>query len=260
MMLKRFFVCSMIFLFLLSVVTPLLQAQGAKLDGKKVYEKMIAALGGKDKMARINNYYALIEISQPTANPQVQFKYDTKNYIQYPDKLRYIALYPQGTMLLTADGKQGWLESSADKKFNPIRKPELASTLYTVHRDPICISRYFAQYRIDVAAEEITNGKKYISIAFSGLNSFILQLDPVTYLPVHTIYRGEMIGGKPGSVVQYEEELSDYRVVEGVKIPYKVVAFANGRKLSEAFTKEIKCNVKMEKDLFKKTLEATGEK
>jgi hypothetical protein len=48
-----------------------------------------------------------------------------------------------------------------------------------------------------------------------------------------------------------EEHISDYREVDGIRMPFKTEAFANGKKVSGQAVRTIQFNTVVSDDLFK---------
>ena len=53
-----------------------------------------------------------------------------------------------------------------------------------------------------------------------------------------------------GAPVQAERTLSDFRVVAGVKVPFKMVTSQDGKKTMEAVAEDIQINVPIDESLF----------
>jgi outer membrane lipoprotein-sorting protein len=232
-----------------------LPAPAGEKDGKAIFQKVIAALGGQEEIAKIKNYYSEVELTNYLYNPTRQNTFGTQNYIQYPDKNRYVATTPKYTVLITADGNQGWLQSPLDNYvFKPMREEDIRAQLVPVRKDPFSIARYIGQYDIKLLGEKEFAGKKAIALSFTGPEEFTLYIDPHTYLPTGSTYRAAIIGSAEPVMLETEEIYSHYREVSGVKIPFKIITNEDGRIVVLAIIKKMKFNLEFEKGLFKKPL------
>ena len=231
-----------------------LPEQAGGKDGKAIFQKVIAALGGQEEIAKIKNYYSEVDLTYYLYNPDRQNTFGTQNYIQYPDKNRYIATTPKYTVLITADGNQGWVQNPPENVFKPMRKEDTRAQLVPVRKDPICIAQYIGQYDIKLLGEKEFAGKKAIVLSFTGPEDFNFYIDPQTYIPMGSTYRATIIGSAEPVMLETEEIYSDYQEVSGVKIPFKIITNEDGRIVVLAVTKKIKFNLEFEKDLFKKPL------
>ena len=75
-----------------------------------------------------------------------------------------------------------------------------------------------------------------------------LFLDAVTGLPLKKRYSAELMGS-PGQV---DEVYSDYREIGGVKVPFKVTLFSDGKKVGDLKITDVKINTNVEDSVFKK--------
>lgn len=251
---KKIVVLGIVFLVFFPVLyAEEIPGQTGEKDGKAIFQKVIAALGGQEEIAKIKNYYSEVELTYYLYNPTRQNTFATQNYIQYPDKNRYIATTPKYTVLITADGNQGWLESPLDNNvFKPMQEKDIKAQLVPVRKDPFCIAQYMDRYGMKLQGEEEFAGKKTIVLSFTGPEDFNLYIDPQTYLPLGSRYRAALIGAPEPDLQESEEIYSDYKEVNGVKIPFEIITNENGRLMIKAVTKKIEFNLEFEKDLFKK--------
>jgi hypothetical protein len=243
----------------LLLLFPLLSATGddgkTNKAGKELFQKMIDAVGGKENLAKINNYYAFQRVTQFLYDPERQNSFDAKNYIRFPDQIRYLVIMGKYYALITVDGGKGWIQSPLEYVFKPLGENDIATSLYTVQKDPVCLSRFNEKYAFELLGEREAAGKKTLALSITGLETFTLYIDPKTYLPVSATFTGTLIGTGKTDKINYEEIFSDYREVDGLKIPFNVVLNGNGKKTSEYVVKELKFNIPLEKDFFKKPLD-----
>ena len=82
-----------------------------------------------------------------------------------------------------------------------------------------------------------------------GGQSVRVEFDEATGLPLRQIYQETGMGGAPSEV---KETYSDWRDVNGVKLPFKVSIEQNGKNSGEAVVSEIKLNTGLSVDELSK--------
>jgi len=78
-----------------------------------------------------------------------------------------------------------------------------------------------------------------VEIATAEGENVRVEFDEVTGLPVRQIYKEAGMGGPPSEV---KETYSDWREVDGIKLPFKAMIEQDGKKSGEAAVSEIKLN------------------
>jgi hypothetical protein len=93
-------------------------------------------------------------------------------------------------------------------------------------------------------------GKDTVEISSAGGESVKVEFDESTGLPLREIYRQAGIGAPPADV---EESFTDWREVDGVKVPFKLTIQQGGKQMAEAVVEEYKFNTGLKvEDLSKK--------
>jgi hypothetical protein len=130
----------------------------------------------------------------------------------------------------------------------PLPEAEKKNILDNIRRDAAYVWQNLDQYQVQLLGSRKFAGKEAIDLAVSGLGaSFHLFLDPQTMLPGGTSYQTVTQEG-PATV---EEVFSDYREVDGIKMPFKTEAFAKEKKVSAQMVKTLQVNAAVSDDLFK---------
>jgi hypothetical protein len=141
---------------------------------------------------------------------------------------RAVIKMPQGTMPLPEAQKKDLRESMG--------------------RDVITMWQNLDRYQVQFLGKKAFAGSEAIELVVSGSGAgFHLFLDPGTMLPRGMSYQSVIAEG-PAMV---EEHISDYREVDGIRMPFKTEAFANGKKVSGQAVKTIQFNTVVSDDLFK---------
>ncbi len=231
----------------LTIPEPKSDAAPAKLDpaaaerGRNLLKRAQQAMGGADKLAAMKDFTESAEMTMsPTAGGMKM-----KQQIRWvaPGVLRQDQVLPIGTIIAYSDGKTGWL--SMPQGLMPMPPPVLKQaqgeilrawpTMLLSDRDP---SR-------TVSAD----GQDSVRITTAGGQSVHLELDAAG-LPAHLAYSETGMGAAPSEV---KETFSDWRDVDGVKLPFKVLMEQGGQKVGEVTITDIKLNTGLTpEDLSKK--------
>ncbi|UCH98227.1 MAG: hypothetical protein JSV88_15650 [Candidatus Aminicenantes bacterium] len=223
--------------------------------GKKIFEKVIAALGGAEKIKDIKNVSTKgVSAQLSILKPGEKIKMDSETVMEYPDKLRYTIKGTRGLVTIIINGDEGWMVIPP-KPMEPMSKQDINSELAFIQRDPFHIYRNLHQYNIQWIGEKNVAGTMAIDLFLTGPTEFHLFIHPKTYLPVGLSYGGT-VPNRPEPLERVEIH-SDYKEVDGIKVAFKIILNEAGKKVMEFTLKEIKFNIKLEKHFFK--VKETGE-
>ena len=121
-----------------------------------------------------------------------------------------------------------------------LREQERSQIVMAMHENPERISDYPAQ---------TAGGKRYPAVQYRGDNgTFIVMFDPATKLPavVRTRDFDHLMGD-----ADYDMALSDWRTVEGIKLPHHVVYTLNGFKVFDETITSYDMNPSLAVDAFR---------
>ncbi len=223
--------------------------------GKKIFEKVIAALGGAEKIKDIKNFSTKALSAQLSIlKPGKIIKMDSETVMEYPDKLQYMIKGTRGQVTIIINGDEGWMQIPP-KSMEPMSKQDLKSELAFIQRDPIHIYQNLYQYNIQWIGEKNVEGTMAIDLLLTGPTEFHLFIHPKTYLPVGLSYGGT-VPNRPEPLERVEIH-SDYKEVDGIKVAFKIILNEAGKKVMEVTLKEIKFNIKTGENFFK--IKKTGE-
>jgi len=146
-----------------------------------------------------------------------------------PDQFRQEQVLPFGTVIAYTDNKSGWLAVPQGVQNMP---PEILKQAQgeLFRQLPALL---LATGRTVNAVEENT-----VEIA-AGSERVRVVIDPATGLPARMLYRGT---GETGAPTEVSESFSDWRVVDGLRVPFKIVQEEGGKKVAEATATEYKFN------------------
>lgn len=241
---------------LLMVLTHVFAGTGdTKADGKEIFKKTIAALGGAEKIKAINNVSYKMDLFRYLEDGSGTEMMQSKSIMQYPDKFWYWTKSPTYKFhaIMTVDGKDGWSKTIEEGKPVPpfkameedVRKSQLAYIL----RDPFYISQNLDKYDIKLIGEKDLAGKETLELAITGPYQFHFYVDPKTFLPAGCMFK-EVSNIDP-EPVENIEIYSDFKAIDGIQIALKQNLMAKGKVWGIVTIKEVKFNVEVKEDFFK---------
>lgn len=212
--------------------------------GKELFAKAIAALGDPAKVMAVRGMRMEGDLLQST--PMGEMTLAAEVVSAYPDKVRFALDTPGGKMNMIVNGAKGILRMPQGSM--PLPEAERKNILDNFVREPFYVWQNAGQYQIQALGRLPFAGQEALGLAISGRGvEFRLFLDPQTLLPLGNSYQSVTQEG-PATV---EERLSDYRDVDGVKIPFKTESWANGKKVSAQTVKTLQLNPEAKEELFK---------
>jgi predicted Zn-dependent peptidase len=212
--------------------------------GRELFFKAVAAMGDPQKVKAVKSIRSVIELTQST--PMGDMTMEAEMVSVFPDKLHIALNTPGGKMNMVVNGDKAVMKMAQGSMPLPdAQKKELREG---VTRDMFYMWQNLDQYQVQFLGAKQFAGSEAIDLAVSGFGaSFHLFLDPTSFLPCGSSYMAMGAEG-PAAV---EEHISDYREVEGIKMPFKTEGFTKEKKVSAQAVKEIQFNTSVSDDLFK---------
>jgi zinc protease len=211
------------------------KAEGSKVDpaaverARALLKRAQQAMGGADKLAGVKDLTRSVEMAMaPEAGGM---KMTQKNRWIAPTIFRQEIL-PIG-IVAYSDGKSGWL--STPQGLMPMPPQVLKQTQGEIFREWITL----ALSDRDPSRTVTAAGPTAVEISSADGQSAQVEFDAATGLPGVMIYKETGMGGPPSEI---RETFSDWRDVDGIKLPFKVTIEQNGKKAGEAAVSEIKLN------------------
>ncbi len=222
-------------------------------EGKALAAKVAAAMGGLPKLQSIKTMHVSIAESDGGAPPN-----PIDVYIAFPDRMHIDIQTQQGslTIVCTPDTAFMSMAGMGTRSMPPEQKNEMMAQM---HHDLV----YVAQHADDPAFTFTTAGTEKIGdvdAAILDIGGAIPWLrwyiDPKTGYILREKYKAM---GQSGSF-DGESDLSDWRTVDGLTMPYQHANKQNGSETSSAEFKKIELNPTVDPKLFAKPAEAPAEK
>jgi hypothetical protein len=156
-----------------------------------------------------------------------------------------------GEMTSGFDGTSGWMKSPMGTQDLPAsQKEELAKSM-TLNTYVLLKGIDGPDYTVQFFKDDKLNDKPVQVVIVrhkQSSNSVRVYVDPQNSIVVKRVSRGRTMQG----LADLEELLSDYRDVDGVKIPFKVETYADGKRQSLTTISSVKINSGVKDDVFKK--------
>jgi zinc protease len=228
------------------------QAQAAKTSegdpvrGRELAGKMAAAKGGLPKLKGVRTVVA--DATTTFRLQQGALDSQTKTYVVYPDKFRVDAVVGEANVVQVFNAGDAWMTNPAGTMDAPA--PVKESFASSVRRDiiPLLIGAAEGQLTTKLLPEEGRDGKtfKVVEVSGEGLRPVRLYVD-TEGLVVRQTYSTP---GPDGKEMQTEETFSDYRAIDGIKVPFKADLVQNGRPILTRTLTSVKFNETIDPKLF----------
>jgi hypothetical protein len=212
--------------------------------GREFFARAVAAMGDERKLKAVKSIRSAGDLSQST--PMGEMNLAAESVTVFPDKLHVALDTPGGKMNMVVNGDQAVIKMPQGTM--PLPEAQKKELRESMGRDMIYVWQNLDRYQVQFLGEKEFAGGGAIELAVSSSgSSFHLFLDPGSMLPRGTSFQSVTAEG-PAMV---EEHHSDYREVDGIRMPFKTEAFANGKKVSGQAVRTIQFNGEVSADLFK---------
>ncbi len=216
-------------------------------EGEKaiaLLDRVIAAKGGLAALRGLKSIVAKLTLNSETANGPARF--ETTNYIQYPDRLRIETAVPGGVNVQGFDGVEGWTRDQRGVHEQPeavVREARLGLRrdivpLLLAAKDGRLTPRILPDVRDALVKDQL------LELSATDLNPVLLYIDPHSFL----IDKLTFVTGAPGRPL-VEEQFSDYRPVGGIQIAFKATRRVGTQTVARTVS-EVKVNVDLDPSLF----------
>jgi len=222
-------------------------------EGKALAAKVAAAMGGLPKLQSIKTIHVNIAESDGGAPPS-----PVDVTLAFPDRMHVDVQTPQGALTIVATPDDAFMSMAGmgTRSMPPAQKNEMLAQL---HHDLV----YVAQHVDDPAFTFTAAGTEKIGdvdaaiLDIGGAIPWVRwYIDPKTGYILREKYKAM---GQSGPF-DGESNLSDWRTVDGLTMPYKHQNKQNGQETSTAEFKKIELNPTVDPKLFAKPAEAPADK
>jgi zinc protease len=198
--------------------------------GRALLKRAQQVMGGAEKLASVKDVVESADMTMTPAGGGMKMK-QRISWLA-PGILRQDQILPIGTIVAYSDGKTGWL--SMPQGVMPMPPPVLKQAQGEIFREWFALMLSDRDTSRTVTAVDA----KTVEISGAGGQSVRLEFDDAG-LPKALMYKETGMGGPPSEV---RESFSDWRDVDGVKLPFKAVMEQNEKKVGDVTVSEIKLN------------------
>ena len=198
------------------------KADSASLDrGRALMQKAQQALGGTDKLAAVKDFTQTVEASLNT--PQGAMKARQTNQWTAAGAYKQSQELPFGKVIAFYDGKTNWLVTPKGTSEMP---PPILRQMQGEK-----LRSFFELMLADRNQQRTVNaiGDNTVEIATTGGETVRLEFDPATGLPARSQYQSMGMQGPVAVVANF----GDWREVNGIRLPHKLVIEQGGQKFAE---------------------------
>lgn len=211
------------------------KAPQAKMDaaslekGRQLLNRALEAAGGAARFATVKDVTRTIDM---TMNAMGGMKIRQINRKIGASEFRQDMEAPFGKQSVYFDGQSGWVATPQGAM--PIPAPVAQQVRASLFRD------WFSLLASDADPGRTVNyvGDQTVEISDKSGNRVRVKFDQATGLPESESYSQRGMGGTQ----QIEERLSDYREVNGIRVPFKLTILQGGQPFSEGVVEDVKFN------------------
>jgi hypothetical protein len=216
--------------------------------GKEIIQKAFTAMGG----AKVLNVRDIVGTGKAKATtPMGEMEMSIEMTTILPDKQYQKMTLPMGEMVMALNGKTGWMKMGGGVRDMPTSQVE--EMVKSQMLDPVTVLQNLESkdYSIYFYKEDKVNETPAKGIIVKYLPAKALAkwfIDAQTGMILKSVTRKVGQAGPMDAETFY----SDYRDVEGVKVAFKSMQQADGKKQMDMELNSIKINSGVKEDLFKK--------
>lgn len=216
---------------------------------KDILTKAVEAHGGIEKLAAVENL--VIETNNTMTTPAGPMTMQVGMYLIYPDKFRQDVSTPQGQFSVVYDGEAAYISSTMG--IQPLPPEAIKSLKDSVFRDPIRLLVHLTQSEnanIHFARSEEVAGTPVSVLVTEQPSGEMLKI--FISEETHYIVKLDFRETEQGVTLNKENIYSDFRDVEGIRIPFGFVQKIEGNQYIDSRNTDVKFNTEIDETLFER--------
>jgi zinc protease len=214
---------------------------------KELALRVVAAKGGLEKLKGVRTVVA--EANTTFRMQQGPLESTTKTYVAYPDKFRVDASVADAKVVQVYNSGDAWMTDPNGLREAPA--PMKAEFAASVRRDmiPLLIGVAEGKLAAKLLPDEGREGRalRVLEISGEGLSPVRLYVDASGLVTRQSFSREDPEGG---ARMMTEEVFSDYRDVDGIKVPFTAEVLHDGRPVLTRTLTDVKFNAPVDPSLF----------
>jgi zinc protease len=222
---------------------PQAQSDRAALD---LLRRVVDAKGGLAALQAVRSVIA--DADTTLQMPQGTLASSTRTYVVYPDRFRVDATVAGAQVIQIYAGGNAWVKDpNGVHDAPPAMRADFAAS---VRRDtiPVLLGATKGEYTVRLLPEEIRSGTRAARVLeFTGrdlaLKLYIDDQDLIAKQAFTTT-------GADGMSLDVEEVFSDYRAINGVRVPFEAQLMHNGQAIMKRTLKSVTFNGQVAETLF----------
>lgn len=231
------------------------EAPGSNAEGKALLAKVIEGMGGEAKVRSVKSVRAKVQILANT--PQGEMSMEAEQFLVFPDQFWQKLKTPMGEMVIAVSPAVAFVNTPMGARDLPASQKE--EMLKELKREPL----YIGQHRDDPkytfsAGESAKVGEVEARILNVNADGAEVRwfVDPQSGRILRASSYSMGMGG-PGEKVS---DYSDWKLVDGVSVPFKETTTRSGQKEASTEVKEFEINPTVDPKLFEKPPAKASEK
>jgi zinc protease len=220
--------------------------QGDPVGGRELASRVVAVKGGLAKLKGVRTVVA--EAKTTLRMQQGPLESMTRTYVVYPDKFRVDASVGEANVVQVYNSGDAWMtDPNGTRDAPPPMKSEFATS---VRRDmiPLLIDAAEGRLAAKLLSDEGRDGRalRVLEISGDGVPPVRLYVDAAGLIARQAFSRE----GPDGKRMNAEESFSDYRDVDGIKVPFTAALTHDGRPVLTRVLTDVKFNTPVDLKLF----------
>lgn len=220
---------------------------GSNAEGRALLAKVIEAFGGEAKVHAVKSLRSKRSVQVNT--PQGEMAIEAEQLIVFPSQVWQKMTTPMGEMAMVISPSVAFMSAPMGSRDLPASQKEEA--LKDILRDPLYIAQHAGDAKFAFSAGGTAKvgevEAKVLDVNADGVEVRWF-VDPQTGHIVRTSWQGMGMGGPGETVADY----SDWKTVEGLSVPFKVVRTHAGQQQGSTEIKELVINPPVDPKLFEK--------